>query len=110
MNLKNLKNVKFKKELSEKTKIEAQIGFVIGILIGALSGGVLILFFTPWEWYFKLFSFIGSVGIVGSLFLNLMSLFKLRKSYIEAQKEMEDINKESQIILKGGENGKTKKK
>jgi len=34
----------------------------------------------------------------------------MRKSYIEAQKEMEEMNKESQIILKGGENGKTKER
>jgi len=102
MNLKNLKNVRFKRELSEKTRIDAQIGFLIGILGGAVAGGIMILFFTPWEWYFKLFSAIGSLGIIGSLVLSLTSMFRMRKSYVETQKEMEKINEDSQMILKGG--------
>jgi MFS family permease len=88
------------RRLTEQTKIEAQIGFLIGILIGAISGGVLILFFTPWEWYFKLFSAIGSLGIIGSLSLSLYETIKIRRNFIETQKEMEKVNQESNSIIK----------
>ena len=81
-------------QMSEQTRIESQIGFTIGILIGAIAGGVLILFFTPWEWYFKVFSAIGSAGIIGSLTLSLMELFKIRKNYLMTQAEMKKIRAE----------------
>jgi MFS family permease len=82
-------------ELSEQTKIEAQIGFTIGILIGATAAGVLILFFTEWQWYFKLFSSIGSLGIIGSLSLALNELLKARRNYIATLKEMAKMKEES---------------
>jgi len=85
--------------MSELTKLEAQIGFTSGILVGAVAGGVFLLFFTPWEWYFKLFSLIGSIGIAGSLIFALIEQVKMRRNYLDAYKE---INK-----LKGGkENGR----
>lgn len=75
-------------KLSELTKIESGIGFTLGILIGALASWAFILFFTDFQWYFKVFSSIGEVGIVGSLVLSLNEQLKARKGFIEAQKEM----------------------
>lgn len=82
-------------KLSEQTQIEAQIGFTIGILIGAIAAGIFILFFTTWEWYFKMFSVIGSLGIIGSLILSLAQLFKARQSYIIVKKEMDNMKQNS---------------
>lgn len=87
-------------KLSEQTQIEAQIGFTIGILVGAVAGGVLLIFFTNWEWYFKLFSGIGSLGIIGSLLLSLKQQLQVRKNYLETQKEMKKINEESKNVIK----------
>lgn len=84
-------------QLSEQTRIEAQIGFTIGILIGAVAAGILVLIFTQWQWYFKLFSAIGSIGIIGSLVLTLSELFKVRKNYLETQAELKKISE-----MKGG--------
>lgn len=85
--------------LSEQTKIEAQIGFTIGILIGAFAAGIFILFFTEWQWYFKFFSAIGSLGILGSLGLTLNELIKARRNYIDALKEMKRLNTESNGVI-----------
>lgn len=94
-------------ELSEQTKLEAGIGFTSGILVGAVASFVLIMFFTPWQWYFKVFSAIGSLGIIGSLWMSLNEQIKARRLYIAAVAEMnkamkdipkEDVSKE----LKGG--------
>jgi len=74
--------------LSELRKIEAAIGFTSGILIGAISAGVLILFFTEWEWYFKVFSGIGSFGIIGSLYMALSDQIKARRGLLAAIAEM----------------------
>jgi hypothetical protein len=60
-----------------------------------------ILFFTNWQWYFKLASLIGSLGIIGSLILSLKELFKVRRNYLDTIKEMENI-KIYFINLKGG--------
>jgi len=95
MNLKNLKNVKLTK-LSEQTKMESQIYFLVGIMIGALSSWVLIMFFTPWEWYFKLFATIGEIGIIGSLSLALQQAVAQRRAYIDAKKAMESVGTEQQ--------------
>jgi len=78
-------------EMSELRKLETSIGFTSGILIGALSAGVLILFFTDWQWYFKIFSGIGSFGIIGSLYLALSELIKGRRNLISAMEEMEKM-------------------
>jgi len=85
--------------MSELRKLEASIGFTAGILIGAISAGVLILFFTDWEWYFKIFSGIGSIGIMGSLYLALSELIKARRNLIETTAEMEKVNMESNKII-----------
>jgi len=78
--------------MSELRKLEASIGFTSGILIGALSAGVLILFFTDWQWYFKLFSGIGSLSIIGTLYMALSELIKARRNLLTAMTEMESIN------------------
>ena len=92
-------------ELSEQTKIESQIGFTIGILIGATSAGVLILFFTDWQWYFKLFSAIGSLGIIGNLSLALKELLRMRRNYLDTLEEMKNINnKNTEIITEAVKN------
>ena len=77
---------------------EMTIGFTVGILIGVISSGVLILFFTPWQWYFKLFSAIGIVGMICTLLFQIYQTAKSRRSYLDVYKE---INK-----LKGGTNGR----
>ena len=86
-------------EMSEIRKIEAQIGFVSGILMGAISAGVLILFFTEWEWYFKVFSAIGSLGIIGSLYMALSEQIKMRRSLLATIEEMKKVNVESNKII-----------
>ena len=96
MNLKNLKNVKF--QISEQTKMESQIYFLVGIMIGALSSWVLIMFFTPWEWYFKLFATIGEVGIIGSLSLALTQAVAQRRAYIDAKKAMDSMGEEEDEV------------
>jgi len=78
--------------MSELRKLEASIGFTSGILIGATSAGCLILFFTDWQWYFKLFSAIGSLSIMGSLYMALSELIKARRNLLIAMKEMENVN------------------
>jgi len=75
--------------LSEQTKLEAQIGFTLGILIGATAGGLSLLLFTTWEWYLKLFSLIGTIGIIGSLVFALLEQLRARRNYLEILKEME---------------------
>jgi len=90
MNLKNLKNLNITR-ISELTKIEMQIAFTIGILIGALASWIFILLMANMEWYFKLFATIGEIGLVGSLVLALVELFKVRKSLAEAFKQMRMI-------------------
>ena len=90
-------------KLSELRKVEAQIGFMIGILIGATAAGVLVIGFTPWQWYFKVFSAIGSIGIIGTLVMSLRELFKYRREFIEAQKMMTHNEiKEIKMDMKGG--------
>ena len=77
------------KGISQQTQIEAQIGFLIGILIGALSSWVLVMFFIPWEWYFKFFATIGEIGIIGSLSLALLQTIAQRRQYLDAKKYLE---------------------
>lgn len=90
--------------LSELTKIEAQIGFTVGVLIGVFASWAFILFFTTWQWYFKVFSSIGELGIVGTLVLQLAQTIKTRKDYIEVMKnvqsaQMDEIKEQNE---KGG--------
>ena len=82
------------KGLSPQTQIEAQIGFLIGIMVGALSAWTMIMFFTPWEWYFKLFATIGEVGIIGSLGMALAQTIGQRRQYLDAKKQMDDAEDE----------------
>lgn len=81
--------------LSEQTQIEAQIGFLSGILVGALSSWVFIVFFTDWQWYFKVFSSIGEIGIIGSLLLSLRATVQQRRTYLEVQAEMKKMREEN---------------
>lgn len=97
MKLENIKNVKFK--MSEQTMIEAQIGFLVGITIGAFASWVFIIFFVPWEWYWKLFSTIGEIGIIGSLVLSLYSSIKARRNYIAAAEEMKKMSAEADAVV-----------
>ena len=97
MKLSNLKKVK-PFQLSERTKIDAQIGFTVGILVGSIAAFVFIMV-TNWQWYFKLFSAIGSMGIIGSLALTLNELIKARKNYIETMNEMKKMNDEANKVV-----------
>lgn len=85
--------------MSELRKIEASIGFISGILIGAISAGVLILFFTEWQWYFKVFSCIGSLGIIGSLYMALSEQIKMRRNLLATVAEMNKVSAESKKII-----------
>lgn len=76
-------------KLSPLTQAEASIGFTIGIIVGVLASWTMILFFTNWEWYFKVFSSIGEISILGVLIMQLANLFQSRRGVIEAQKMME---------------------
>lgn len=98
MNLKNIKNLKLTTP-SIQTQLEMQIGFTVGILIGAVGAGILVLFFTTWEWYFKVISAIGSIGIIGSLILALSQIITQRKNYIEALNMMKETKIESEKII-----------
>ena len=84
VNLKNLKNVKIKK-LSELTKLDCQLGFTAGILLASLGSGILVLFLLP-QWYWKLISIVGTVGIAGNLIIALRELIIMRRNLVEAQK------------------------
>lgn len=83
-------------KLSQLTLIESQIGFTSGILVGALGSWVFIIFFTNMEWWVKVLSSIGEVGIVGSLLLSLKGTIEVRRSYLDAQNIMQAQN------VKGG--------
>jgi MFS family permease len=72
-------------------QLEMTIGFTTGILVGAVAGGVLLLFFTAWEWYFKLFSLIGSISICGMLIMSLAQTIKARRDYLLTLKEMDKV-------------------
>jgi len=79
-------------KISEQTQIEANIGFLIGILLGAISSWVFIVFTTDWEWYFKVLATIGSLGIIGSLSMALYNSFNARTNYLEAKKDLDKLN------------------
>lgn len=96
-------------KLSELTKIEAQMGFLIGILIGVLASWTFIVFFTTWQWYFKVFSSIGEIGIMGSLVMQLNETRKARRNYIDVQKEMKkmgNINQSKELNERRYKNGR----
>jgi predicted ferric reductase len=86
-------------KLSEQVMIEAQIGFYWGIIVGALASYVFIMFFTTWQWYFKLFSTIGELGILGTLGMGLYQLIKTRRNYLDAQAEMKKMSEESAKVI-----------
>ena len=76
--------------LSEKRKVEAEMGYYIGICISVL-GSSIALFFVDFAWYFKAFSILGTVCIIGVL---LTAFFKIREQWKrldEAEKELEDF-------------------
>ena len=60
-------------------QIEAQIGFYGGILVGVIASWVMLMFFSGWEWYWKLFSSIGQISIMGILVLGLYNAIKMRR-------------------------------
>jgi hypothetical protein len=76
--------------MDEQMQIESQIGFYCGILVSVIASWVLVIFFTQMAWYFKLFTSIGQVSIMGMLLLGLYNAFKTRRRYLEAKKEMEN--------------------
>lgn len=88
--------------MDEQMKLESQIGFTIGILIGALGAGIVIIFFTELQWYWKVLSAIGEVGIIGNLAIALQQLFKVRKQYIEMQAEMKKLGDTNKSISYAG--------
>jgi len=85
--------------MSELRKIEASIGFTSGILVGALASAVTVLFFVQMAWYFKIFTGIGSLGIVGMLYMALSDLIKNRRGLMAALEQMKSINTQSNKII-----------
>jgi len=79
--------------LSDQTRLEAQIGFLCGTLIGALAGEVFVVGFTNWQWYFKALSIIGAIGIEGNIAFGIWEMMKMRKNIIEVNKQIAEINK-----------------
>lgn len=75
--------------MSEQTKIEAQLGGLIGTMIGMTGAAVVIIFFTQMELTFKIFSAIGFSGSLAMMFIQLIGLIQFRKQFIEAKKAME---------------------
>jgi hypothetical protein len=75
--------------MDEQMQIESQIGFYVGIIIGVLASWVMVVFFSSWEWYWKVFSSIGQISMVGILSLGLYNAIKMRRRYLEAKKAME---------------------
>ena len=75
--------------MDEQMQIEAQIGFYGGILVGVIASWVMLMFFSGWEWYWKLFSSIGQISIMGILVLGLYNAIKMRRRYLEAKRIME---------------------
>jgi len=86
-------------QFSELTKLEMQLGFLWGILVGVAASWVFVMFFVKMLWYFKLFTSIGEVGIMGSIILGLVETTKARKNYISTMKEMEDMKAEADKVL-----------
>jgi hypothetical protein len=86
-------------QINDQQRIEAQLGFTWGILVGALASWAFIMFFTPWEWYFKVLSSIGEIGIVGTLLLTINELIKARRNYLDTLKEMAKMNEESTKVI-----------
>lgn len=86
-------------KLSEQTLIESQIGFLIGIIIGALGSWVFLVFFTNIEWWVKVLACIGEIGIVGSLVLSLRQSILGRRNYLEVKKQMEAMTKAAQEVI-----------
>jgi cytochrome c-type biogenesis protein CcmH/NrfG len=82
-------------ELSPQTQIEAQIAFYIGILLGAISGGVMVATIKM-AWYFKAFSMVGSVCVIGILSLSLYQLILSRKQLLETIEVMKTIQTTAQ--------------
>lgn len=96
-------------EFSEVRKLEMGIGFTWGILIGAALGWLALTFLSALAWYYKLFSTIGSLGIIGSLILSLSQQVKARRDYLEVLKEMEKTNEKAETQLKELKGGQIKK-
>jgi len=86
-------------KISELTKIESNIGFLCGVLVGVIASWVLVVFFTKMQWYFKVFTSIGQISIMGILVFSLMETIKMRKNYILTMKEMEKVNKEANAVI-----------
>jgi len=86
-------------KISELTKIEANIGFLIGVTTSVVASWVFVVFFTTMQWYFKAFSSLGQFSIMGMLIFQLVETFKIRKNYLEVLKEMEKVNKEANTTI-----------
>ena len=80
--------------ISEQTRIEASIGFVAGILVSLLATLVIVLFFTEMVWYWKTFTVIGLVGMIGTQVLAIDQLWKARTAYLLAVQWSKDQHKE----------------
>ena len=89
-------------ELSPLRILEAQIGFYWGILVGAVASAVMVIWFVPMAWYFKLTSVIGSVCIIVVLVMSLYQLILQRKQYLEMTKAMSMQNEAAKKTLEAG--------
>lgn len=86
-------------KISEQTQLEAQVGFLIGTMIGILASWIFVIFFTNFQWYFKVATSIGEIGIFGMMILSLRQAIITRKNYLETQEEMKKINEEANATI-----------
>lgn len=77
--------------ITEQTKIEMGIGFMIGIIISLVATFVIVVFFSGLVWYWKLFSAIGLVGMLGTQILALSQLFQDRKVLLSFKNNIPEL-------------------
>lgn len=78
-------------------ELEIQIGFLSGMMLGIIASWIFIMFFTDWQWYFKLASSIGEISIIGYQALGIINLIESRKNILESKKQLKEMNNDEII-------------
>lgn len=90
-------------KLSEQTKIEAQIGGMIGLIIGLIGAATVIVLFAAVDFWLKFWTIIGMGSAVFMQAMGLSALLKMRKAHIEGLKMMEQIQKDQSEVKEHSE-------